>query len=35
MRLFPLHAYACHRHDALIHAFKICAVLWKNGPEET
>jgi hypothetical protein len=21
--------------DALVHAFKICAVLWKNGPEET
>lgn len=21
--------------DAIIHAFKICAVLWKNGPEET
>jgi hypothetical protein len=79
MRLFPLHTYACHRHDywlgppdvgegpalrhlgdlpdllsaqrrhgrlvrlcgpitvfdALIHAFKICAMLWKNGPEET
>ncbi len=79
MRLFPLLAYACHRHhywlgppdvgespalrhlsdfpdllsaqrrhgrlvrlygpmtvfDALVHAFKICAVLWKNGPEET
>jgi hypothetical protein len=21
--------------DALIHAFKICALLWRNGPEET